>query len=122
MFELDKPISDKQLAVLMQLADLEFHSAEELFHLCGATPVRDCIKGLRNTHGFFIHGTGPWRLDPRHINGNNYADLIARAEAKVNHANNSANLAVRESRRLSKALQKKDDVSKELKDIKDKTH
>jgi hypothetical protein len=122
MFELNKPISDKQFAVLMQLADLEFHSAEELMPLCGATPVRDVIKALRGTHRLFIHGRGPWRLDSRHVNGDNYADLIARAEAKVNHANNSAALAVRESRRLSKALQKKDDVSKELRDIKDKTH
>ncbi|MFT7413255.1 MAG: hypothetical protein ACI9J4_001627 [Paraglaciecola sp.] len=122
MFELNKPISDKRFAVLMQLADLEFHSAEELMPLCGATPVRDVIKGLRVTHQLLIHGRGPWRLDSRHVNGDNYADLIARAEAKVSHANNSAALAVRESRRLSKALQKKDYVSKELRDIKDKTH
>jgi hypothetical protein len=122
MFELNKPISDKQFAVLMQLADLEFHSAEELMPLCGATPVRDVIKCLRVTHQLLIHGRGPWRLDSRHINGDNYADLIASAEAKVYHANNSAALAVRESRRLAKALQKKDDVSKELRDIKDKTN
>ena len=122
MFKLNKRISNRQSAVLMQLADLEFHSAEELMPLCSTTPVRDVIKALRVTHQLLIHGRGPWRLDSRHTNGDNYADLIASAEAKVSHANNSAALAVRESRRLSKALQKKDDVFKELRDIKDKTH
>ncbi len=122
MVDLNKPISDKQLAVLMALTDLEYHSSKELRPLCEDTPVRDVIKGLRTTHGLLIHGRGYWRLDARHINGDLKADLIARAEAKVKHCNNSAALAVREAKRVPKAIENKKLRYKELKDLRNKTH
>jgi len=122
MVELHKPISPKMLAVLLILTDLEYHPSKALQPLCCATPVRDIIKGLRNTHGLLIHGRGPWRLDDRHINGDSNADLIARAEAKVKHRNNSAALAMRETKRLPKAIEDKKIGYKELKDIKEKTY
>jgi hypothetical protein len=122
MVDLSKPISNKQLAVLMVLTDLDYHSSKELQHLCEATPVRDVIKGLRNTHKLLIHGRGLWRLDARHINGDSYADLIARAEAKVKHCNNSASQAVREANRVPDAIEKKKVSNKELIEIKNKTY
>ena len=122
MVELKKTISPKMLAVLLVLTDLEYHASKVLQHLCGATPVRDVIKGLRVTHGLLIHGRGPWRLDARHINGDSKADLIARAEAKVKHCNNSVSLALRETKRLSKAIKNQYIVSKELEEIKEKTY
>ena len=122
MVELQKPITRKQLDVLMVLTDLEYHSSNELHHLCGATPVRDIIKGLRTTHGLLIHGRGSWRLDDRHVNGDSQSDLIARAEAKVKHGNNSVALAKRESKRLPKAIVNSQAVNDQLKDIKNKTH
>jgi hypothetical protein len=117
MVELHKPISHKQNNILMILTDLEDHLSEELQPLCGFTAVRDVIKGLRNTHGLLIHGKGPWRLDARHVNGNSKADLIARAEAKVKHCNNSAAQAVREANRVPVAIEKKKVVNKELIEI-----
>ncbi len=122
MVDLDKPISEKQLAVLMVLTDLDYHSSKELQPLCGATPVRDVIKGLRMTHGLLIHGRGYWKLDARHINGDLKADSIARAEAKVKHCNNSAALAMREAKRVPKAIENKKVRYKELKDLKNKAH
>lgn len=122
MSDFNKPISGKKLAVYMFLIDLEEHSAKELQPLCEASPVRDVIKALRITHGLLIHGKGPWRLDPRHVNGNCKADLIARAEAKVKHCNNSAAQAIREANRVSVAIEKKKVVHKELIEIKNKTH
>lgn len=121
MVDLNKPISNKQLAVLMVLTDLEYHSTKELQPLCDCTAVRDVIKGLRSTHGLLIHGKGSWRLDARHVNGNNKADLIARAEAKVKHCNNSAVQAVREAHRVPAAIEKNKVVRKELIEIKNKT-
>ncbi|MBA6233144.1 MULTISPECIES: hypothetical protein [unclassified Colwellia] len=122
MVDLNKPISEKQLAILMVLTDLNYHSTKALQPLCGFTAARDVIKGLRNTHSLLIHGKGPWRLDSRHVSGDVKADLIAKAEAKVKHCNNSAALAVRETKRLPKAIENKQIVHKELKDIKEKTY
>ena len=121
MVDLNKPISNKQLAVLMVLTDLEYHSSKELQPLCDCSAARDVIKGLRSTHGLFIHGKGPWRLDARHLNSNSKADLIARAEAKVKHCNNSADQAIREANRVPVAIEKKKAVNKELIEIKNKT-
>jgi hypothetical protein len=122
MVDLNKPISNKQLAVLMVLTDLDYHSSKELQHLCGSTPVRDVIKGLRATHGLLIHGRGPWRLDARHTKGDDKEDLIARAEAKVKHCNNSASQAVREANRVPDAIEKKKVSNEELIEIKSKTY
>jgi hypothetical protein len=122
MVDLNKPISNKQLNVLMVLTDLGLHSSKELQPLCDCTAVRDVIKGLRNTHGLLIHGKGSWRLDARHVNGNTKADLIARAEAKVKHCNNSAAQAVREASRVPVAIEKKKAVNEELIEIKNKTY
>lgn len=122
MVELHKPISHKQLAVLMELTDLEYHSTKDLQHLCLPSAVRDIIKGLRTTHGLLVHGRGPWRLDARHIKGDLKSELVARAEAKVKHFDNSAALAIRETNRLPKAIENKVAVTKELKAIKEKTY
>lgn len=95
------------------------HSSKELVKLCTPSAPRDVISRLRHKHGLSIHGKGSWILDERHISGDAKSALIASAEAKVKHSENSARLAKRETLRLPSALDNNRNSRAELADLKD---
>jgi len=100
--DLMKPI---ELAVYNVLLDGGIHTRDDLFELCKPQAVRDVIKALKTKYGLLIHGRGKWYLDTRHILGDSKSRILATAEAKVRHSDNSLRIAKRESFRVSSEIE-----------------
>lgn len=91
--------------VIERLADLNFYRSADLIDITNDKAPRDVIKKLRRKYNYLIHTEKEgWRLDERHLSGNDKSERIARAESKYKHADNSLKLVKREKQREVRAI------------------
>lgn len=111
-------MSPVQKAVIRTFLTGGTYTRKELQKYCSDSAPRDVIKSLRRLGWNILSDVrGEWHLDERHITGDNKAEVIAIAEAKAKHSNNSLELAKREAERIPSAFERKQKKYAELEEL-----
>jgi hypothetical protein len=101
--------------VIERLFDLANHSSLDLLEIGGGKAPRDIIQKLRRKYKYniFTESSG-WRLDERHLSGDEKLVRIARAESSYIHAEHSLKQVNREKKREDKAIKRKLETAEAL--------